>query len=57
MKQCRRTKNIRLIPCQDGPVGALMQNCQKCLHRKEKLFDIPVPSRDVTYQTLLGREL
>jgi hypothetical protein len=26
------------------------------LHRKKKLIDIPVPSRDVTYQTLPGRE-
>jgi hypothetical protein len=26
-------------------------------HRKKKLFDIPVPSRDVTFQTLPGREL
>ncbi len=24
---------------------------------QKKLFDIPVPSRDVTYQTLSGREL
>ncbi len=26
------------------------------VHRKKKLFDIPVHSRDVTYQTLPGRE-
>ncbi len=26
-------------------------------HTVKKLFDIPVPSRDVTYQTLPGREL
>jgi hypothetical protein len=26
------------------------------LHCKKKVGDIPVPSRDVSYQTLLGRE-
>jgi hypothetical protein len=27
------------------------------IHCKKKVSDFPVPSRDITYQTLLGREL
>jgi len=30
---------------------------QISLHTAKKLFDIPVPSRDVTYQNIPGREL
>jgi hypothetical protein len=29
---------------------------RKCTYTVKKLFVIPVPSRDVTYQTLPGRE-
>ncbi len=32
------------------------QSIQYLVHRKKKVSDIPVPSRDVTYQTLPGRE-
>ncbi len=37
------------------PMGihAILQNaCMYSVHRKKALYDIPVPSRDVTYQTL-----
>jgi len=39
-----------------GPYRLPCRSVPHALHREKKLSDIPVPSRDITYHTLPGRE-